>query len=521
MVRSGHAILGLLFAAATPGQESSSPRLTVDLATATGAAQVAATWRYHDARLVEVPFVAPGPDRRPGNVPNRTLDLEPKAGSRDFADGDWPVLAPDSLSQRRGDGRICMGWYRLTLTLPERVGDVVLTGRRVAFELVLDDYAEVWVDGVLPRYLGQRGGSLIAGWNAPNRVLLTNHAFAGQQFSIAVLGVNGPLSDPPANYLWIRSARLLVDEPPAFGAARTASWQRFDPRLDAAVSPHATLVTISDGHQWLEGPAWDRQQHCLYFSDIPANAVLRWAPGEPARPFVQPAGYTGAAPFAGREPGSNGLAVDADGALWLCQHGDRRIARRGADGAFLTVVDRIDGRRLNSPNDLLLAPNGDLWFTDPPFGLPAQFNDAARELPFAGVWRRTPDGNCKALIDDLRGPNGLALSPDGRTLYVSDADPQAPRWLACELRDGKVASRRVLRDAAEWRGLRPGFPDGMKVDPAGHLFACGPGGLYVFHPDGTLLGWLDLGVATSNCAFGDDHKTLFLTADHAVLCLRW
>lgn len=521
MGRFGHAVLGLLLAAATPGQESLPPLTTVDLATVAGAAQVAAAWRYHDARVVEVGFVAPGQDRRPGDVPNRTLDVEPKAGARDFDDGAWPVIAADSLAQRRGNGRLCFGWYRLSFTLPERVGDVAIAGRTVAFELVLDDYAEVWVDGVLPRHLGQRGGSLIAGWNAANRVLLTHRAFAGQRFSLAVFGANGPLSEPPANYLWIRRARLLIGDTQDLGQERPATWHRYDPRLDAAVSPQAQLVTVSDGHTWVEGPAWDRQRRCLYFADIPRNQVLRWAPGEPTRVHVQPAGYTGEAPFAGREPGANGLAVDADGALWLCQHGDRRIVRRAADGAFTPIVERIDGRRLNSPNDLLLAPNGDLWFTDPPFGLPLQFEDPGRELPFAGVWRRTPDGVCTALFDDLRGPNGLALSPDGRTLYVSDADPAAPKWWAAELRDGKVAARRVLCDASAWRGVRAGFPDGMEVDPAGHLFACGPGGLYVFHPDGTLLGWLDLGAATSNCAFGDDARTLFVTADHAVLCLRW
>jgi gluconolactonase len=511
----------LLLAAATSGQEPVSSAHVVDLATTRGAAAVGATWRYRDARLVDVDFRSAGPDRRPSGPPNRTLDLQPKAGARDFDDADWPRIAADSLAERRGSGRICFGWYRLSFALPERIDDVPIEGRTVEFEVVLDDYAEVWVDGALPRHLGQRGGSLVAGWNAPNRVLLTHRAFAGQTFSIAILGMNGPISDPPANYLWIRSARLRIADTPAFGKRAAAEWERLDPRLDRVVSPHATIETISDGHTWVEGPAWDRERGCLYFSDIPKNCVLRWSPAVGTRLHVERSGYTGTAPFAGREPGSNGLAVDADGCLWLCQHGDRRIARLAADGSFETLVDRIDGRRLNSPNDLLLAPNGDLWFTDPPFGLPGQFTDPGRELPFAGVWRRTPDGATTPMLEDLRGPNGLALSPDNRVLYVSDADPQAPKWWRCELRDGRVAERRVLLDAAKWRDVRPGFPDGMKVDAEGNLFACGPGGLYVFHPDGTLLGTLQLGVATSNCAFGGDGRTLFVTADHTVLCLRW
>ncbi|HEX6813598.1 MAG TPA: SMP-30/gluconolactonase/LRE family protein [Planctomycetota bacterium] len=514
------AAAALAFAAASGAQ---APALAeVDLGSRAGAAAVAADWRYCDARIVDVPFRAAGPDRRPSGPENRTWDIAPHAGAPDFDDRDWEVIAADSLQQRRGSGRLCFGWYRLRFTVPDAIGGVPTKGRALEFELVLDDYAEIWVDGRLPRHLGQRGGTLVAGWNAPNRVLLTHRAFAGQAFTIAVFGSNGPLSDPPPNYLWIRTAKLRLLPVPAWGKELDLDLERLDPRLHAVVSAHATVETISGGHEWVEGPAWDRTAGCLYFSDIPRNEVLRWTPGRGTEPFLSPSGYTGDAPFTGREPGSNGLAVDADGTLWLCQHGDRRIARRQADGSFATVVDRHEGRRLNSPNDLWLAPNGDLWFTDPPFGLPRQFDDPARELGFAGVYRRTPDGALTALVDDLRGPNGLALSPDGRTLYVSDADPQAPKWLRVSLdARGRPGARELLLDAAPWRGVRPGFPDGMKVDARGHLFACGPGGLYVFHPDGTLLGVLHTGVATSNCAFGADERTLFLTADHAVLALRW
>lgn len=494
----------------------------LDLASAAGAAHARAQWRYHDADLLAVDFRAPGPDRKPSGPPNRTWDLAPRAGAVDFDDSDWPVVAADSLDQRRGAGRVCFGWYRLRLQVPDQIEGVPVADRTLEFEVVLDDYAEVWVDGGLPRYLGQRGGSLVAGWNARNRVLLTHRAKAGQQFTIAVFGANGPLSDPPANYLWIRSARLLLSPTPAWGESAGLVWERLDARLDAVVAPSATVERISAGHTWLEGPAWDRDRGCLYFSDIPRNVVNRWAPGEGTTTFLEPSGYSGSEPFTGREPGSNGLAVDAGGRLWLCQHGDRRIVRRETNGTLTPIVERFEGKRLNSPNDLLLAPNGDLYFTDPPFGLPGQFDDQHREQRFAGVYRRTPDGTLSLLVRDLRGPNGLALAPDGRTLFVSDADPEAPKWLRVHLdARGQPVGTEVLLDAARWKGVRPGFPDGMKVDAAGNVFACGPGGVYVFHADGTLLGVLHTGVATSNCAFGADLRTLFVTAGQAVLAVRW
>lgn len=512
--------LVLLGAAAALAQ--SPPRAELDLGSLGGAAAARAEWRYHDADIVGIDFKSPGPDRRPSGPPNRTFDIVPHAGGADFDDAQWEVIAADSLAVRRGTGRVCFGWYRLRFTVPDAIGGVPTAGRELAFEVVLDDYAEVWVDGRLPRHLGQRGGSLVAGWNAPNRLLLTHRAFAGQTFTIAIFGANGPLSDPPANYLWIRSARLSLHDTPAWGTPRALAWERLDARLDGVVAPPVTVEAISEGHTWLEGPAWDRERSCLYFSDIPQNRVLRWAPGEGTSTFVTPSGYTGTTPFAGREPGSNGLAVDAEGRLWLCQHGDRRIVRRERDGSFTAVVDAFAGKRLNSPNDLLLAPNGDLWFTDPPFGLPAQFTDPSRELPFAGVYRRSPDGTTRVIVDSLRGPNGVALAPNNRVLYVSDADPEAPKWLRIELDErGEPGASTVLLDAKRWKGERPGYPDGMKVDAAGNLFACGPGGLYVFHPDGTLLGVLHTGVATSNCAFGADARTLFVTADHDVLALRW
>ncbi len=507
-----------LTAAALPAQES----LALDLRTTAGLAAVRGEWRYHDATLVPVAFRRVGPDRKPSGEPNTTLEVMPRAGVAAFDDAAWERIPPTDLEGRRGQGRVCFGWYRLAVTVPDRIGDVPLQGGTLSFTVTIDDYAEVWVDGLLPRRIGQPGGSLVAGFNVGNQVLLTHRAVPGQTFQIAVFAMNGPISDPPANYLWMRDARLLFEPTPGWGEPQALRLERLDPRLDAALAPGLLVEKVSDGHEWLEGPAWDAAHGRLLFSDIPKNRVMQWAPGAGTAVFLQPSGWLSPAAFPGREPGANGLAFGNDGHLLLCQHGERRLARLLPDGVQEPVMAAYEGKRLNSPNDVFPALNGDLYVTDPPFGLPRQFDDPARELSFGGVYRRTPDGVVRLLVDDLRGPNGVALSPDGGTMYVSDADPERPAWHAYALGpDGRVAGHKVLRDAAEWKGVRPGFPDGMAVDTAGHLFSGGPGGLYVFHPDGTLLGVLHTGVATSNCAFGPDLRTLFVTADHAVLALRW
>ena len=297
---------------------------------------------------------------------------------------------------------------------------------------------------------------------------------------------------------------------------------RKDPRFDSLVPKEAVVETLADGYAWTEGPVWDKAKARLLFSDIPGNRIISWSEGKGAEVFLKPSGYTGAAEFTGREPGSNGLAFDKEGRLLLCQHGDRRIARLGADGKFETLADRYEGKRLNSPNDLILLSNGDLLFTDPAYGLPKTFDDPARELPFTGVYRRSPQGALTLLVKDQSAPNGLALSPDGKTLYVANSDPKRAVWMAYEMRgDGTLGAGRVFFDATSWVGpTRPGLPDGMKVDAKGNLFATGPGGLHVFAPDGTLLGTFDTGVPTANCAWGGDGSILYITANTALLRVR-
>jgi gluconolactonase len=296
---------------------------------------------------------------------------------------------------------------------------------------------------------------------------------------------------------------------------------RLDPRMDRIAGRDAKLEKIAGGYNWVEGPVWNRKEGYLLFSDIPSNSIFKWRPGEEATLFMRPSGYTGAAPFEGREPGSNGLAYDARGRLVLCEHGDRRVARLEDDGRKTTLADRFEGKRLNSPNDLAFKSNGDIYFTDPPFGLPKTFNDPRRELPFCGVYRLSADGKLTLLTKEIKAPNGIAFSPDEKTLYVTEVEANSPAWLAFDVKeDGTLANRRVFFDAKPWSKTRPGAPDGLKVDREGNLFATGPGGVYFFAPDGTHLGIIETGVPTANCAWGDDGSTLYITADKAVYRIR-
>ena len=301
--------------------------------------------------------------------------------------------------------------------------------------------------------------------------------------------------------------------------------ERLDPALDRLVAPDATIEVLAGGYDWSEGPVWVKSGGYLLFSDIPPNAIHRWKDGEGARLYLRPSGYTGTEPRGG-EVGSNGLTLDRDGRLVLAQHGDRRIARMDApltdpQPKFSPLADRYNGARFNSPNDLVFHSNGDLYFTDPAYGMEKQWDDPKREMDYAGIFRRARDGTVSLMTREMTRPNGLAFSPDERRLYVAQSDQNAAIWRVFDVRpDGSLANSRVLFDATSMTKGRKGLPDGLKIDTQGNLFATGPGGVLVITPEGKHLGTINTGQATSNCAFGDDGRTLYMTADDYLMRVK-
>ncbi len=288
--------------------------------------------------------------------------------------------------------------------------------------------------------------------------------------------------------------------------------ERLDPALDRLLAPGVTMVKLAEGFNWSEGPVWMAKEQQLIFSDVPENIAYRWREGRGVDIFLQPSGLTTTG-YDGREAGSNGLALDLEGRLLLCQHGDRRVARLNPDGkTFSTVVDRYDGKRFNSPNDLVVDRAGNIYFTDPPYGMGPS---TSKEIAFHGVYRASPDGKVTLITQELERPNGLALTPDGRTLLVGNSHGPRPIIMAFALNaDGTAGPGKVFFDASKLRDAgRRGSLDGMAMDANGNLWTTGPGGVLILSPDGKHLGSLLTGQATGNCTFGNDGRTLYIMAD--------
>ena len=286
---------------------------------------------------------------------------------------------------------------------------------------------------------------------------------------------------------------------------------RLDPALDALIAPDAEVEKVAEGFHWSEGPVW--KDGAVLFSDVPENTIYQWTPGsKAARVFLKPSGgMESTKEF--REPGSNGLGRDPENRLLVCQHGMRRVARIEKDGTQTPLADRYDGKKFNSPNDLALAKNGDIFFTDPPYGLEGGNKSPIKELTFSGVYRLSA-GKVTLLTDELTYPNGIALSPDEKTLYVNVSDPKAPLIHAYDLAaDGTIGNHRVLFDMSPLTKTGPGLPDGLKVDRAGNLWTTGPNGVLIISPAGKHLGTIQTGQPTGNCAWGEDGGTLYITSN--------
>ncbi len=496
------------------------PAAIVDLRTDDGVALVNGEWRFAPVTVVPAENRDPGPDLRPTGAPNRTLDISPHAGEAGFDDSGWEVVRGSELERRRTNGKLSFAWYRFRFPVPARVGGLDPTGATIVFEAVVDDYAEVWVDGKLPITLGQTGGQLVKGFNAPNRVVLTRDARPGQRITIALFTANGPLSNPPQNFIWIRSATLDVYRAADAGRSRTvtARVERKDAALDRIVPRDARVEKLADGFLFTEGPVWHPDGYLL-FSDPNANTIYRWSPDGQVSVFRTKSGYTGVDIGDYGQPGSNGLTLDAEGRLTVNEHGNRRVVRFERTGRLDVLADRYEGKRLNSPNDLVYRSDGTLFFTDPPFGLPKFGDDPRKELAFSGVYC-VRDGALRLVTRDLQGPNGIAFSPDERFLYVGNWDLDRIVVMRYEVSPECAATNgRVFADFTREGG--EDAIDGVKTDQEGNVYISGPKGLRIFSPAGKELGTLVLPEHPHNFAWGDaDGRTLYLTARSGIYRVR-
>jgi gluconolactonase len=491
---------------------------SVDLLQSAQAATVGATWRYSDARVVGARFFAAGANGQPGAEPIDTQNIEPRAGRAEFDDSAWPVIAAETLSQRRGSGHVSFNWYRLSLELPESLAGVAVAGKALWLELRLDDYAEVWVNGEIGRRYGQMGGSVVAGWSAPNRVLLTRAAQPGQRLQVAVFGMNGPISDAPTNYIYFHAAKLeLTAGTPGPVAVQpyevNVRVERADPAINDIVPANPKLWKLAEGFMFTEGPVWVRDGGYLLFSDPNANTIYRYSDAQGLSVFRDHSGYDAADIGDYRQPGSNGLTLDARGRLTINEHGRHRVSRVESDGSLTVLAERFEGKRLNSPNDLVYRSDGSLYFTDPPFGLPKFGDDPRKELPFNGVFRRAPNGKLSLLTREFSGPNGIAFSPDEKTLYVGNWDANAKVVKRYRVRrDGSVDAGAVFVDLTT---RIPGDEalDGIKVDQRGNVYLSAPGGVWIFAASGQHLGTITAPTPVHNFAWGGpDGMTLYLCA---------
>jgi gluconolactonase len=501
------------------------PQAIADLRTAEGASLVNAKWYVQPAHIQDKEFYLPGPQKAGGDAlplyptgkATRTQILHPQVGSEDFEKG-FREIKPTELETRQGSGLFSFVWYKIELTMPATIGKLQTKGTTAVFEIVVDDYSEIWVNGKLQAGFGQTGNGLISGYNARNRLILTDHAIPGEQFTIHVLGINGPLGKLPENYIWVRTAAVDFYEK---GLPLNASWKNIgkvytiDKALDKIIQPGTGIEKVAEGFSFTEGPVWHPEGYLL-FSDPNTNTIYSYHPANHnVAVYMSHSGYSGANIGEYRQPGSNGLAIDGEGRLIIDQHGNRRVIRIEKKGPVTILADKIDGKRFNSPNDVVLRSDGVVYFTDPPYGLPGFYNDPQKELDYQGVFM-IKNGKTQLVSKDLGGPNGLAFSPDEKYLYVSNWDIRdihhtKTLWRYEVQPDGSLKNGKVFFDFSFTEDEEA--LDGVKVDKEGNLFVSAPGGVWILDANAKLLGKIVTPERPANMAWGGhDGKTLYMTA---------
>jgi gluconolactonase len=507
------------------------PDAIVDLKTAEGVSLVAAKWFVQDAHVTDADFKAPGPGSNGDKLPLyptgaaiKTHTIHPQINAADF-DAGFREIKPTELENRQGTGLISFVWYKAELTVPQVLGKLSTEGMTAIFEITVDDYSEIWVNGKQVQGPGQIGNGVISGYNSRNRIILSNNVKAGEKFSIAILGVNGPLGQIPDNYIWIRNAVIdFYKELPT-----NKDWKDIgkiypiNERINKIITPGTRVEKLADGFSFTEGPVW-HPSGFLLFSDPNTNTIYRYNPANHnVTVYMSHSGYTGVDIGEYGQPGSNGLVIDKEGRLIVAQHGNRRIIRHEKKGPVTVLGDNIDGKRFNSPNDVLLKSDGSIYFTDPPYGLPDFYNDKRKELDYQGVFM-IRNGKVVVVSKDLGGPNGLAFSPDEKYFYVTN-------WDIRDIHNTKTIWRYELQSDGTFKNGKIFFDfnltedeealDGLKIDKHGNLFVSAPGGLWIISSEGKLLGKIVTPERPANMAWGDaDGKTLYLTAHSSLYKIR-
>jgi len=520
----------IVFAQETRQLAVDKPQAIADLKTNEGAGLVNAKWFVQNGHIVDVDFKNPrhlAADALalyPTGATIKTHQLHPQIGASDFDKG-FKEIKPTELELRQGTGLLSFVWYKAEITIPQTIGKLNTTGTTAVFEIVVDDYSEIWVNGKQSQAFGQTGNGLIAGYNTRNRVILSDNAQTGQKFSIAILGINGALGKLPDNYIWVRNA--VIDFYKEYPSDK--SWKdigkiyTIDEKLNSIIAPGTQIEKVADGFQFTEGPVWHPDGYLL-FSDPNTNTIYRYNPkNHNVTVYISHSGYTGADIGEYGQPGSNGLTIDKEGRLIVDQHGNRRVIRIEKKGPVTVLADRINGKRFNSPNDVVLKTDGTVYFTDPPYGLPNFFDDKRKELDYSGVFM-IKNGKVQLVSKDLGGPNGLAFSPDEKYFYVTNWDIRDIHhtktiWRYEVQADGTLANGKIFFDfnfTEDDEAL-----DGLKIDKEGNLFVSAPGGLWILSPDAKLLGKIVTPERPANMAWGDeDGKTLYLTAHSSLYKIR-